>query len=60
MPINKRRRTRQPAADAVTRRLRFAGLLLWRSWRHTIPRVDGVRKPARLYCQALRWRFFYP
>lgn len=22
------------------------GYLLWRGWRRTIPRVDGVRKPA--------------
>ena len=35
--------------------------LLWRGWRRTIPRVDGVRKPAPpLYCQAIRWRVFYP
>ena len=24
------------------------GYLLWRSWRHTIPRVDGVQQPAPL------------
>ncbi len=35
--------------------------LLWRSWRRTIPRVDGVRKPATplLPCTTLA-SFFYP
>lgn len=34
--------------------------LLWRSWRRTIPRVDGVRKPATPLLPGTTLASFYP
>lgn len=36
------------------------GYLLWRSWRRTIPRVDGVRKPATPLLPGNTLASFYP
>lgn len=36
------------------------GYLLWRGWRRTIPRVDGVRKPATPLLPSNTLASFYP